>query len=334
MTNDGPDRSTEPRDDVGKLLRLAAGHDAVPVEREQRVRESVRSHWQRGVRRRRTRRYSWLAAALAAVAVVGWFMYVRQDQVAGPPVARPMATVASLAGETRVSDHSVLRALLAAETLEPGATIDTGDRGRAALRLASGHSVRLDRNSRVRLSQERTLTLERGALYVDSTGSAAAGPALTIETPLGAVTELGTQFEVRLDGDSMRVRLREGAVEVVLGAGSQRVVTGAELSVEPDGSTRTRRIASHGTDWDWIAEVTPMIDPTGRSAREFLEWFSRERGLTLQFADRAAVAHADATVVQGSLDGLTIDQALDAVLPACDMSYRLEDGALIVAIGA
>ena len=100
------------------------------------------------------------------------------------------------------------RALEVGDEVPLESRLTTDDEGRAAIQLASGHSVRLDRATSIRLLDAGSIALDKGAIYVDSGLEARSATPLDIHTPLGLVREIGTQFEIRLQGDSVRVLFR------------------------------------------------------------------------------------------------------------------------------
>jgi ferric-dicitrate binding protein FerR (iron transport regulator) len=207
----------------------------------------------------------------------------------------------------------------------------TAGDGRAAVRLASGHSVRLDRSSAIRWEDRNALRILRGAVYVDSGSDGRVMDPIEVRGPLASIREIGTQFEVRLpDVDSIVVRLREGAAVVEGEHGTRQIAAGTELTVLADGSSTVRSIESGGPAWDWILDVTPMADFEGRSARAFLEWISRERGWTLAFEEPEAARSAEAIVLGGTIGQMDLEQALEAVMATCRMTYRIERGVLVV----
>ena len=73
-----------------------------------------------------------------------------------------------------------------------------------------------------------------------------------------------------------------------------------------------------------------MMELGGRSLQEFLDWMARERGLQLRFASPEVAASAPGIVLNGSIDGMTLDEALESVLPTCRMSHRIEGDALLI----
>ena len=97
-----------------------------------------------------------------------------------------------------------------------------------------------------------------------------------------------------------------------------------------DGRVIRREIATFGDDWEWLAGITPLLELEGESARTFLEWVAREQGLQLAFTDEAVARSADETILGGTSRHLTLDNALDAVLPTCRMGYQVKNGILII----
>lgn len=222
------------------------------------------------------------------------------------------------------------RELNEGEALPWQASLITSEGGRVALRMPSGHSLRIDRGSQLQLLDPSRLSLSRGAVYVDSAGHDARQPSLAIETRFGEVRELGTQYEVRLKERSVRVRLREGAVSVVHDGALDEVMAGTEFELFADGRSNSAPIAPDSPEWDWIAGVRPPFELEGRSAREFLDWITRERGLRLAFDEASTATIARETLLKGATRKLSADESLDAVLATCGMDYRVEGGALVV----
>jgi ferric-dicitrate binding protein FerR (iron transport regulator) len=155
---------------------------------------------------------------------------------------------------------------------------------------------------------------------------------LAIETPLGTVREIGTQYEVRLLGESVRIRVREGKVTLDDGSRVHEVPAAQELAVDEAGSMTTREIPVHGPEWDWAARIATLPNLDGASARTFLDHVAREQGWRLRFADDRTQHEAARIRIGGSIERLSLDHALDSVLPTCGMTYRIEDGTLIVSL--
>jgi ferric-dicitrate binding protein FerR (iron transport regulator) len=217
------------------------------------------------------------------------------------------------------------------ESVSPGAELANEEEGRIAVRSEAGHSFRLDVATRVRIISPVAVALDRGRVYVDSgLQPDPAAASLEIHTPFGIVREVGTQFEVRLSDDALRIRVREGSVRMDGDRGTYDVEVGKELRLDDRGVPTWTDLPPYGPEWDWLSRIVPVFDLEGSSARDFLEWVSRERGWTLQFADARVGRSAAQIVLRGSIEGLTLDEALAAVLPTCHMTHRVENGILVI----
>jgi ferric-dicitrate binding protein FerR (iron transport regulator) len=333
MKEDGK-HPMDDRDDVAKLVRLGGKRRSVPHERAERVRAAAQAQWQEEVRRRSRRRYVWTAAALATaaslvLAITLTFIPFGSDDPTGSGATILVEALNGSAWSRLGAEANLFIAV--GDNLRPGSALATAEESRAAIRLASGHSVRLDASTQIRLLDNGSLAVDRGAVYVDSGEEATTTKALDVHTPLGVIEEIGTQFEVRLANDSVRVRLREGTVVVHQDDRNHELQVGTELELNPDGSVTRRALPTHGAEWEWVVGITPMLDLEGRTAMAFLEWVARERGWTLAFADDSVARFAGETVLGGALERLTLDEALDAVLPTCQMTYHVQSGVLVVA---
>lgn len=160
----------------------------------------------------------------------------------------------------------------------------------------SGATVRIDAGTRFTIVSSTEATLERGTIYFTSNGHSG----VTVNTPFGAVRDIGTKFEIRLGDSEMRVRVDEGAVEVR----GTRADAGAEV------------VATRET-------ITQRITLEGRTLGDVVEQAARAKGLQVKWeTGRDAVLH-------GSVP-LTPDDAIDAATAASGVEYRLEGNTLIV----
>lgn len=198
-----------------------------------------------------------------------------------------------------------------------------------AVRLAGGQSLRLDVASRIRLDAATAVSLEAGAVYVDS---GAAGDGIVVRTPLGAAREVGTQFEVRLAGSAMTVRVREGLVMVSRGDEGTTVGRGFAVTMARGGTAEPRPLATWAGEWLWTQDVAPLLDIEGRTAGEYLDWVGREGGLVVAFADGRAEQVARSAVLHGTLLGPAPLDTLAVVLPGCGLTSRSVEGRLLVSV--
>jgi ferric-dicitrate binding protein FerR (iron transport regulator) len=318
-------------DTIARLVHLAGARARVPPDREQRVRHAVLDECRAVAGRRRLRRRAIAAAtalAIAALAVVAVRIGVRSP--AAPPPGGVVATVERLEGSgasVRVRERSRPTASLRqADTLRTGDEITTGADGRAALRLTEDISLRLDRSSTARLVSRETIELAAGALYVDSGRES---PSLEVRTALGVIRDIGTQFEVRLESNALRIRVRSGIVEVHQSARIVPARAGTEVLVDASGAT-SRGVAPYGPAWEWASGLAPTFEIEGRPLAAFLAHLCREHGWTLTYSTSALDREASGIILHGSVDGLEPADALEAVLSTSGLAHRLEQGDLIV----
>lgn len=319
--------------DLGHVLRNAGRRSEPPEEVAQAVRAVVETQWREVVtqRTRRRRMGLSLAAAAAFVAIGLW-------------AARPVlwSSGASLA-EIRVAMGTVqakagwLRnwgAVGSGQALHAGETLATASNGRAALALADGVSVRLDRDTQIELVAARRISLSRGALYVDSgSRTPAHEPELLVETPAGAVHHVGTQYETRVIGSEVRIAVREGKVEVDTSAGAMHSASaGEQMTISSTGSIVRSGISPYGERWNWVSATAPPFNINGRSVAEFMNWAARELGRDVVYADAAAQSEADRVLLNGSISGLSPDEALAAVLPTTPLRSDMRNGQLVVSL--
>ena len=198
-------------------------------------------------------------------------------------------------------------ALPTGRTLPIGEWIETAADSRAALRVDGRASMRLDVSSRARLLDATTIELERGAVYVDTGADLAA---FEVRTRLGIARDVGTQFEVRLHDDALRIRVRSGLVELHRPGGTTAVRGGSEVTVAGDRVV-SRQMPPFGPEWRWAAQLAAPFDIEGQPLSTFLEHISREQGWVLRCSIDKDVPRIEPAVA--SLE-LHVD-AMTAALP-------------------
>ena len=288
---------------VRRLLEDAGPRPEVPPEDLARIKAAFRAEWKEHIRRRRSpdRRLWLLAASILLAAGLGWWLW--------PAPAVPVARFERASGP-------------AAEVLS-AAELSAGE-SPVGLRLAAGPSLRLDAGSQVRLVSASVIELRHGAVYLDSEGAAK----VEIRTPLGVVTDVGTQFEARLlgKGEALRVRVREGAVRV----GPHKAEAGTELTLRADGTVVRGPIAAYGPPWAWVLKAAPPLVIEGLTLEQFLDRIARETGWTVRYEDPGLAQSAGTIVLHGDIGDLPPDQAPEVVLPGAGLDHRLADGVLIL----
>lgn len=322
-------------DDPDAVVRGLLRHPrpaAVDAARAARVRLAVHAAWKdaSGDRRQWKRGVALAVAAVLVSAVALTLVNVWR----GRGTSQPTASIAStlfVTSEVTVQHDGQARAGRVGEELRPATRITTNG-GRAAIALGNGVELRLDAHTDITLDTARSLSLASGALYLDSSHRVGSPETVAIVARGTVIRDIGTRYEVRLSDQELRVRVRDGRVEISNAFGMQEAARGGQLSVTSSGIVAGRASTS-GADWDWIVRASRPPQLEGRPLPEFLAWAEREGGRPIRFADPALERANAATIVYGAIERLTVEEALDVVLPSCGLARRI-DGDVITIVAA
>ena len=213
--------------------------------------------------------------------------------------------------------------------LRAGDRLETPGGSRAALVFSRGTLVKLDEHSIIGLDADGGLTLSRGALFVDA-GPDSRDPDLHVKTPLGVVRHVGTQFEVRLQEGAVRVRVREGTVAIANDEGRWMSKAGEALLLNGGAVPERRSISTYGSEWSWLDQLAPPFTLEGSTVGAFLQWISRHHGLRWQYQDPATRDKVERIILHGSIEGLTAEEAMAAVLPTCGLTFRRQGDLFVI----
>ena len=302
---------------------------AVDAARAARVRPAVHAAWKEAASGTRSwKRYVPLAAAAVIVFAIAVTMSYRPRPRPLPRPAAPIASTLFVTSQVMFQHDGQPRGGHVGDELMPGTRITTHG-GRAAITLANGVELRLDSNTDVTLDAEGAMSLAAGALYLDSSRRTRAPESIAIAARGTVIRNIGTRYEVRLSNEELRVRVRDGRVEVTGAFGMREADRGAQLRVTSSGIVAGRAPTS-GADWDWIVRAISPPQFEGRPLPEFLAWAEREGGRAIRFADPALERANAATIVYGAIESLTVDEALDVVLPSCGLARRTEGDVITI----
>ncbi|MBK9519621.1 MAG: FecR domain-containing protein [Anaeromyxobacter sp.] len=216
-----------------------------------------------------------------------WGELGRLREVAGPHLAEARREVAEVRlRRRRLAGGGLLAGAVAALLavgwfLDPLATLDdrtyrTARGQRLVVALADGSRLELDTDTAVRVHASRRLreaTLLRGqALFTVAHGDPRPFDVLAGD---GRIRDVGTQFNVRLQGDRVAVTVLEGAVDVRAGPGDDqatRLVEGSRLSYGPSGPAGPAERVEAASTAAWRQG---RLDFTGRSLGEVLAELGR-----------------------------------------------------------
>ena len=252
-------------------------------------------------------------------------MRVRQRSTA-PTASAPIARVTAAHGAMtlEIGGGGAAPAVVG-QTIVAGSTFRTNGTSRASMTLIEGGELRIDASTVATFVDAHTIDLDRGAIYLDS-GASTPGR-FTVRTASGTVRDIGTRFEVRSLLQDLRVRVRDGAVQLEHSGRIDRALEGTELLARADGTVSTKPLAPFAADWAWTTAAAPTFIVENATLEAFLQWAAREGGWTIEWSD-ALRQRARTTIVYGAIDGMTPADALVAVLRTCGLSPRIVNGRL------
>jgi FecR protein len=317
---------------IADLLKRAGRRPTPDTSRVAQARDAARLEWKRALRASRWRRL-WRAGVVAASLTVVWGTVVLWTRSPAPTVTRPeIATVRTIAGAVRITDADHRQsngAQTPIRSFRAGDEVNVPTDGRLAVLLLEGTSVRMAGGAVVVFESRDRIVLVRGAVYVD-VEPARHQDHLVVDTPFGAVRHEGTQFQLRLNEKSLDVRVREGTVTVDAKEGRLRSTAGEALVIASDRPVERRRIPTSGAEWAWITAMAPRFTLEGATVSSFLTWVCREQGWQWEYTDAPAKRRGERAVLHGSIDGLTPEDAVRAVLPAAGLAATRDGDKLIV----
>jgi ferric-dicitrate binding protein FerR (iron transport regulator) len=143
------------------------------------------------------------------------------------------------------------------------------------------------------------------------------------------IRDIGTQFEVDVTELRTRVRVRDGEVVLTRNSVETRAGRGTQLVASVDGIASSS-VPLFGAEWEWVGRLPSSFDLSAHTLMEFLTWVARETGYAVAFESEDLAEKARRMTVQGSIDGLTPDEALETVLPATGLEYGVSNGRVTI----
>jgi ferric-dicitrate binding protein FerR (iron transport regulator) len=310
-----------------RVLRDGFKTNMLSPEALQRIRRATEQEW-RTVNRVSARGGWRLLATAASVAIlaagISWGVLNSTSSNAAILGAVSSVDARGLI-ETRLLRPDVV--LAEGSNLRVGQSLEV--HGDTLVTLSGGGNLRIARATAFEVKTEHAIRLDRGELYVDIPPGSRVSSAFSVVTGAGEFHHQGTQFAVAIVERQTRLRVREGRVLWRAEAGSATVDAGTEMIIDENGNATRRSISTAGRDWAWMESMSAALAIEDRPLIEFLEWFARETGRKLEMDD---VAREQAATIRmrGNVRGLTITEALSAVMVTTSLRYELPEGVIRV----
>lgn len=318
-------------DSLAALIRAVGRRSVPPREDYERVLGASRAAWQRAVRERKRRRWTYALAAGVAFVVLAAGVLRQIDDLRPNVVAGTLTTFsgAVFAGSAAGEKWRWLNERGA--PLMSGTRLRTDPSGRAALRLTPDTSLRIAGSTDLLLQSGNRVELLEGRVYLDTRGSHSG--TIEIVTRFGTLRDVGTQFEVLATGTNLRVRTREGVVTLTRGP-SEAVLqcdVSEELRIDSQGNVERGRIAAYDAEWLWAEMLTEPPPGPELPLPQFLDWVARETGRGLRYDSPETEGRVSNVILHGTPPDLAPAQALEIALATTDIDYSLlDDGTILL----
>jgi ferric-dicitrate binding protein FerR (iron transport regulator) len=312
-----------------RVLREGLKANVLTPEALQRIRQATEQEW-RSVTRPPARRGWRPLAAVASVAILATSIALAYLVINSQPTnGAILGEVASFDAPGMIEKRPFRLDVVLAEgsNLRVGQALDV--RGDSLVTLKGGGNLRLARATAIDVEAKDAISLRRGELYVDIPPGSDANGAFRVVTDAGEFRHEGTQFAVAIVEGQTRLRVREGRVLWRALAGESTVDAGTEVLIDRNGKATRRTMATAGRDWAWMESMSPEVVIENRPLLEFLEWFARETGRKLVIDDLAR-RQAASIRMHGNMRGLTVTEALSAVMATTTLRYELPEGVIRV----
>lgn len=313
---------------VGRALRAAGARPEVPAAMARQWETVLRTELQARSRQRRRRIAIRSLAAAACVASVVLAALLTQSPWRQVTSDAPVATVLHVDGIGE-SDGGAL--VDVAYHFVAGARLRTSPDAFVGLRYRNA-DVRVRGDTELVFHRTR-LELQRGTIYVDTGSTDTVVTSIIVETPLGSVSHVGTQFIVSVDHQGLSGVVREGALVVRTPSARRnfnaRPGESAVVHVTRDGRLDLSFEPLLDARWQWISAATRGLGIDGRSTTDVLQWAARETGMRVDFADAATSDHARAAILHGNAVVRSLDDVLTVVRSSTQLAATARDDGVI-----
>ncbi len=185
--------------------------------------------------------------------------------------------------------------------------------------LPDGSEIILGAQSSVDYSKktwdkERTLNLQGQAFF-----DVEKGASFIVETALGNVKVLGTEFDVQTIGDLLKVNCFEGSVQVSSGTVSEILKPGQGVLIE---GNNLERVVSDKTSPDWTGTIS-IYEGAALSlvAADLKRYYDVELSLPAAIVNQS---------FSGSFAHDNLEAALSSIFSPLEIAYELRNGRTVV----
>jgi len=295
-----------------------------------RMRAQAESDWHSAQRARASRRWLAMAASFAGLCLAALFTLNSESPTQSDQLAQATSSFITKGTGIELETPKGWVLLEAEAGLQSGDVIRTQKGGEAFLRTKAGGHLAIAAHSNLTLTSATQVALTHGQVYYDSYARPEA--ALTITTPYGAVTDIGTQFQLSVNESAATLAVREGEVQINHESGTTTLNSEERIQFDSDATGAKAHISSHDHDWEWVTQHQRADALNGKDLAFAAEWYARETGQALAYASSEARTRAEGISLHGEFSSLTPHQAIEVAMTGSGLSLARRSGTLSLAL--
>ena len=211
--------------------------------------------------------------------------------------------------------------------IQSGDYIRTNKNNRILVELINGNIFKLDENSLIKVANMEELELLKGQIYVES-NEHNNNNKLLINTKLGSINHIGTQYNVKLEAESINISVRKGAVLIHNDDLDKEINKGFEISINENGEHQKSSIDAFDSKWQWTQVITQEYDIQDKTISQYLKWISNETGYPIVWDSNKSKNLSSTIKLSGSIKGLTPIESLQVILPTTTFNYNISETAI------
>jgi hypothetical protein len=320
-------KDNEKNDDVEALLKIA-GKRTVPNEQlKTEVYENVYKVWkqQNNIPFYRNR---YILAAASLFILIGVYSINLLSSNNSIALNSQISKEIVLSGQIQRSLNQVNWSFLKTDSrLNSGDYIRTTSNNRILVELNNGNTFRLDENSFIKIISEDKIELIRGQIYVESNENNTDNN-LIIDTSMGSVRHIGTQYNIELKPESINISVRKGIVLVHKSDLTKEIKKGYVVSINNNGNYQQSPINSYDSKWQWTQNITKYYNIQDKTIYQYLNWVSNETGYSIIWDSNKSEKQSKKITLSGSIKGMKPIESLEVILPTTDFKYNISHSAI------
>ncbi len=313
--------------DIDTLLKKIGPRTMPDAELTAKSKDKVHQHWQQMVQRqKKQRKQKYIWAMAASVLLIFTVSLLNFNQPLNQTTIQPFAVVQNYQGTMEYQNGNQWLPLKPSSTINPNTRIRTAENSHLNIRLNDHSELRIAANTSL-LTGEDFIELNYGQIYHDTDVTQQARP-LTIKTDHAQINHIGTRYMVSNQNDTLKVAVRSGQVNLKSQAANDAKIIESEqlATLSSSGDSKVSTISSYDALWDWTFAAQSGYSLKNKSLYEFVQWYAGQTGLTVDWQNFESSSKR--VRLQGDIQNMTAEQAIETVFYATQYTYSIDQGVL------